>query len=240
MRRDHRPYLAKRLHRAVERGYVEHFLRPQLDALGPDCKVMKPWNLKIYGRDIRLGRAVHVITGRDRPVRLTTWAHEDGNGRIDIGDYALLCPGVRIDSAVQVEVADNCMIAAGAYLTDADWHDIYDRTRIIGSHAPIRLEDNVWIGDGAIVCKGVTIGRNTIIGAGSVVTRDIPANVIAAGNPAREVKRLDPAREIVTRERLLADPRALDRRMDQIDRYLLGSNSWTGWLRTLVQPGPDD
>ena len=53
---------------------------------------------------------------------------------------------------------------------------------------PITIEDNVWIGGGAIVCPGVTIGENSVIGAGSVVTRDIPANVVAVGNPARVIR----------------------------------------------------
>lgn len=240
MRRDHRPYPVKRLHRALERAWLAHFVAPQLDAMGEHCKVLKPWNLKIHGKHISFGRAVHVIAGPDRQVRLTTWEHPDGGGRIDVGDYALLCPGVRLDSAVGVTVGPNCMIAAGAYLTDADWHDVYDRTRIIGACAPITLENNVWVGDGAIVCKGVTIGENSVIGAGSVVTRDVPANVIAAGNPAAVVKPLDPTREIVRRQALLADPAALDVQMDGVDRYLLGGNSWPGWLRTLVRPRRGD
>lgn len=60
------------------------------------------------------------------------------------------------------------------------------------SCAPITIEDNVWLGGSVVVCPGVTIGENSIIGAGAVVTRDIPANCIAVGNPARVVKDLDP------------------------------------------------
>ena len=60
------------------------------------------------------------------------------------------------------------------------------------SAAPIPLEDNVWLGGSVVVCPGVTIGENSIIGAGTVVTRDIPANCIAVGNPARVIKDLDP------------------------------------------------
>ena len=212
MRRDHRPYGLKRLHRAFERWWLEHRIAPQLDALGPFCKVMQPWHLRVHGRRITFGRCVHVVAAADRPVRLTTWEHEHGGGRIAIGDYALLCPGVRLDSASGIDVGASSMIAAGAYLTDADWHDVYDRTRVIGATAPIVLEENVWIGDGTIVCKGVRIGANSVIGAGSVVTRDIPANVIAAGNPAAVVRPLDPERAVVRRESLLADPATLDAR----------------------------
>lgn len=240
MRRDHRPYGLKRLHLAAERAWFNHFVGPQLDALGAHCRVMRPWCLDIHGRNISFGQCVHVVAARDRRVSLTTWEHEDGNGRIDIGDYCLICPGVRLDSASHIEVGSNSMIAAGAYLTDADWHGLYDRTRIIGSHAPITLEDNVWIGDGAIVCKGVTVGANSVIGAGSVVTRDIPANVVAAGNPATVVRPLDPEQPIVKRESLLADPEALDARMDGLDRYLLGGNTWWHWMKARLRPSAED
>jgi len=57
---------------------------------------------------------------------------------------------------------------------------------------PIVIGDNVWLGGGAIVCPGVTIGENTVVGAGAVVVRDLPANVVAVGNPARIVKSVQP------------------------------------------------
>ena len=53
---------------------------------------------------------------------------------------------------------------------------------------PIIIGDNVWLGGGVIVCPGVTIGENTVVGAGAVVTRDLPANVLAVGNPARRIR----------------------------------------------------
>ena len=55
---------------------------------------------------------------------------------------------------------------------------------------PITLGDNVWLGGGVIVCPGVTIGDNTVVGAGAVVVRDLPANVVAVGNPARIIRPL--------------------------------------------------
>jgi maltose O-acetyltransferase len=55
---------------------------------------------------------------------------------------------------------------------------------------PITIGDNVWLGGGVIVCPGVTIGENTVVGAGAVVTRDLPASVVAVGNPARVVREL--------------------------------------------------
>lgn len=57
---------------------------------------------------------------------------------------------------------------------------------------PITIADNVWLGSGVIVLAGVTIGENTVVGAGSVVTRDLPANVVAVGNPARVIRTIGP------------------------------------------------
>ncbi|RUR84058.1 sugar O-acetyltransferase [Chlorogloeopsis fritschii PCC 9212] len=57
--------------------------------------------------------------------------------------------------------------------------------------APVTIGNNVWIGGGAIICPGVTVGDNTTIGAGSVVVKDIPANVVAAGNPCRVIRSLE-------------------------------------------------
>lgn len=58
------------------------------------------------------------------------------------------------------------------------------------SGSPVTIGDNVWVGSGAIVCPGVSVGADSVIGAGSVVTRDIPAGVVAAGNPCRVIRSL--------------------------------------------------
>jgi acetyltransferase-like isoleucine patch superfamily enzyme len=240
VRRDHRPYWAKRALERLEHHYTEHFLRPQLDSLGTGHRFMKPWYFKAHGARIHVGEHVHVVTAADRHVRLCVWEHKAMHGEIRIGDYALLCPGVRIDSAARVTVGTATMIAAGAYLTDADWHGLYDRTALIGTARPIELGENVWIGDGAIVCKGVTIGANSVVAAGAVVARDVPADVIVAGNPARVVKELDPTEARVTRRELFADPAGLARFNEELDRYLLKNNGLAGWLRAMVAPRSGD
>lgn len=201
---------------------------------------MKPWNVRMFGQHIRIGKNAHIVTASDRKVSLATWTFEEHQGHISIGDNCLLCPGVRIDSASSVTVGDNSMIAAGAYLTDADWHDVYDRSRPVGRTVPITLGANVWIGDGSTVCKGVTIGDNSIIGASSVVVADVPANCIAAGNPAKVVKELDPDEPLVTRSDLFADLAALSESVDKIDRYVLHHNTLWGWLRNVFLPKRGD
>jgi maltose O-acetyltransferase len=89
----------------------------------------------------------------------------------------------------KIEIGDNVMFGPRVSLFTAS-HPIDALTRISGPELgyEILISDNVWIGGGSIVNPGITIGRNTIIGSGSVVTKNIPANVIAAGNPCRVIR----------------------------------------------------
>ena len=127
------------------------------------------------------------------------------------------------------------MIAHGAYISDADWHGIYDRAEPVGKTKPIKFEDNVWIGDSAIICKGVTIGKNSIIGAGAVVTKDVPKNSVFAGNPAKLVKKLDQG-EFNTRKDFFNDPKKLAYDFDMLDRYSLQNNTFINWLKSFIFP----
>jgi len=240
MQRDHRPYFMKKAYRRVETFYVNHFLRPQLESLGRDFTFMKPWNVEIFGGPIRLGDYINVIATPDMKVRLAVWPEKENQGRIHIGNYCLICPGVRIGSGAAIDIGDSCMMAKGVYVTDSDWHGIYNRIVPSSLAAPIRIEDNVWLGDSVIVCKGVTIGQNSIIGAGAVVTSDVPANVIAAGNPARVVKHLDPNEKMVTRAEWFANPAKLSRDIDQLDREMLHRNNLFHWLRHCLFPAKGD
>ena len=152
----------------------------------------------------------------------------------------MIGPGTRIDSASKVLIKNNCMLAAGTYLTDADWHDIYDRTKPIGTTKPITLEENVWIGDSSIVCKGVTIGKNSVVGAGSVVAADIPSGVIAVGNPAAPIKKLSEEESLITRDAIFADLDLLNRNNRAIDQVALQRNSFVGWMRNKCFPHRGD
>ena len=236
MIRDHRPYFVKRVYLRLQAVYVKRYLKPQFDSLGASPTFMKPWHVELFGAPIRLGDCANVIAAPDGKVRLSVWSDQPDTGGIFIGNHCLICPGVRIGSACRVVIGNDCMLASRAYVTDSDWHDTYNRIAL-GKRAPVIIADNVWIGDSAIVCKGVTIGENSIIGAGAVVAGDIPANVVAAGNPARIVKHLDPAKPLTKRADWFSDPVRLSRQIDQIDRDMLKSNSFMHWLRHLLFPG---
>ena len=159
------------------------------------------WNVVVYGPNISIGENVVIIGARGSCTTLTTLATDRGEGRIGIGNNVLVMNGVRVSSACKIVIEDGCMLANYCYLTDSDWHDIHDRTDYPGKCSPIILKKGAWVGDSAIVCKGVTIGENSIVGAGAVVTKDVPPNVIVAGNPARIVKKLDPDKVVLLGEK---------------------------------------
>jgi acetyltransferase-like isoleucine patch superfamily enzyme len=233
--RDHRPLFIKTAYLKWQAFYVRRRLRPQFELLGRHPIFIKPWYVEIFGRPVEVGDYATVIAAPDGRVRLSVWPEEKGKGRIKIGHYCMLCPGVRISSAAEVTIGDNCMFASRAYITDSDWHDIYNRLAA-GKSNPVHIDANVWVGDSAIICKGVHLGENCVIGAGSVVVDDVPANTVAAGNPARVVKQLDPDETLTTRSQWFADPDDLFRQISQIDRQMLEGNTVRHWLRHLLFP----
>jgi acetyltransferase-like isoleucine patch superfamily enzyme len=210
-------------------------LYPQFEAVGPGAIVFGPRHIEVNGPNVYLGHDIHMMATRDNPIRFTVYS----GGRIELGDYTIVLPGARLSSATRVRVGKNCMFATNSYVTDADWHDLYDRTAAPGSTAEVVLGDNVWIGDSAIVCKGVSIGENSVIGAGSVVASDVPPNCIAAGNPARVIKMLDPSRDLIKRESLFARDMTYAAWIDQFERYVLAPNTLAGWLRSRFAPTRD-
>lgn len=186
-----------------------------------------------------MGRYATVIATPDKKIRLSVWPDKAGEGFIRIGDYCLISPGVRISSAKGITIEDNCMIANGAYITDSDWHGIYDRISF-GRALPVTIEKNVWIGDSAIICKGVTIGQNSIIGAGTIVVDTVPSNSVAVGNPAKVVKRLDAHEQFTTRAKYFQDPAKLAREFVKWEQAVLKDNTLFRWLRHMLFPEKGD
>ncbi|WP_199485026.1 sugar O-acetyltransferase [Actinomadura craniellae] len=127
----------------------------------------------------------------------------------EIGEGVEIRPPLRVDYGYQITIGPRTFLNFGAVLLDvaritigADvqigpnvqlltpTHPVEPEPRRAKyeSARPITLADNVWLGGGVIVCPGVTIGENTVVGAGAVVTADLPPNVVAVGNPARIVR----------------------------------------------------
>lgn len=143
---------------------------------------------------LRLRGPGRISIGRD----VNAWARSGSNtietfrreAVVRIGDRVRL-NGAGIQAATRVEIGDDAILGS-CTIVDTDHHAVKPEERAGGRvpTRPITIGRNVWIG-GAAVLKGVSIGDNSVIGLGSVVTEDVPANVVVAGNPARVVRRLD-------------------------------------------------
>lgn len=113
-------------------------------------------------------------------------------GYLHCGNDVSFGPGVQIyEPRAGLEIGDNCLIAAGVLMCGVTHQ--FDRTDVPIRNQPTRemkivIGDNVWLGMGAVIFPGVSIGSGTIIGAGSLVTKDIPENVIAYGQPCKVVR----------------------------------------------------
>ena len=126
------------------------------------------------------------------------------NGTCTIGDFTLL-NGALIMAEDKIDIGSHCLISWNVGIADSDFHPLEPAQRLIDAQAlapffkdrparpklktaPVRIADNVWVGMNAVILKGVTIGENSIVAAGSVVTKSIPPNTVVAGNPAVIVK----------------------------------------------------
>ena len=134
-------------------------LKELFAAIGEDCYIETPFYANWGGKYVRFGKGVYANFG------LTLV----DDGVIEVGDHVMFAPHVTL--------------ATGT-------HPIHPELRAHQAqyNLPIRIGNNVWLGAGCCVMPGVTIGENTVVGAGSVVTRDLPANVVAAGVPCRVLR----------------------------------------------------
>lgn len=154
------------------------------------------------------GKPLAIRVGRHSVIKgeLLTFAH---GGSISMGEYCFLGEDSHVWSAVNIEIGDRVLISHGVNIFDNATHPIGPKARhaqfrsivLEGRHpdaidlneAPVRIEQDVLIGCTSVILSGVRIGEGAVIGAGSVVTRDVPPFVIAAGNPANVIRELTAA-----------------------------------------------
>jgi acetyltransferase-like isoleucine patch superfamily enzyme len=117
---------------------------------------------------------------------------------VRIGDHTFIGHLVSFNAADSIRIGNHCLLAEGVRLSDFDGHPVDWARRRAGEPTPpeaihpIEIGDDVWVGVNCIILKGVTIGSRSVIAAGSVVSRDVPPDVVVAGIPARVVKHLTP------------------------------------------------
>ncbi|MEH0108984.1 sugar O-acetyltransferase [Tersicoccus sp. MR15.9] len=110
---------------------------------------------------------------------------------ISVGARTFINYGLTALDVAPITIGEDCQLGPHVQLlTPTHPLEPQPRRDKLEAARPITLEDNVWLGGGVIVCPGVTIGRNSVVGAGAVVTRDVPPNSVAVGNPARVIRTL--------------------------------------------------
>ena len=148
----------------------------------------------VHGNVLETLREGRLEVGAQTLLEPGVWLTAPGPARIRIGSGTFLNLGVMIASLRLVEIGDHCMFANGCLITDAS-HRFDDPGKPVPwqgftSKGPTRVGDNVWCGANVVITSGVTIGERSVIGANSVVTADIPAFSVAAGVPARVLRRI--------------------------------------------------
>jgi acetyltransferase-like isoleucine patch superfamily enzyme len=167
-----------------------------------------------FGVRIDVPRNDVVLTIGDRCILVNQFVFESDRGKITVGSGVFINAGTMVLSRSLVEIGNHVTIAWGCVIYDHNSHSISYLDRVkdqdqqlidfptgsLCAHkdwsnvatAPIRICDHAWLGFDVLVLKGVTIGEGAIVGARSVVTKDVPPWTIAAGNPARVVKEIPP------------------------------------------------
>ncbi len=108
-------------------------------------------------------------------------------GHLEIGNNVFINYGSSLVASKHVKIGDDCLIGTHVMVMDCDFHRVEDKSWDT-TGAAVVLENKVWLGNRSIVLKGVTIGHDAVVAAGSVVTRDVPPRTVVAGVPARVVR----------------------------------------------------
>ncbi len=179
-----------------------------------------------YGQELHTGVFVHWIQGSGR-ILIGDYVTIDGKSSfifacryaeqatLRIGDYSGIGHGCMFTVGREISIGKRTRIAEGVTMFDSPGHPADPAARLSGKPAttedvrPIRIGNNVWIGRGAYIFPGVTIGDNSVVAAAAVVMTDVPPNTLVAGNPARQTRVLGD-RPPATRKPLSAAPAVLD------------------------------
>ena len=130
----------------------------------------------VFGERVRLVSTVATL-------ELVTLA----GGRLEIGNNVFINYGTSIVASNLVRLGNDCLIGTHVMVMDTDFHRVEDKAWDTTGY-PIIIEDRVWLGNRSMVLKGVRIGHDSVVAAGSVVTRDVPPRTLVAGVPARTIR----------------------------------------------------
>jgi len=154
----------------------------------------------VHGNVLEALREGRLEIGAHALLEPGVWITAPGKARVRIGQGAFLNMGVMVAAEQLVEIGDHCMLANGCFVTDSS-HRYDDLQKPITwqgfeTKGPTRIGDNCWLGANVVVTSGVSVGERSVVGANSVVTKDVEPFTIVAGAPARVVRRLTPGEAI--------------------------------------------
>lgn len=202
-------WLDARVSDAWEGFFGTLWFRVKAFFLGVECRGrVSVWGPVILRRAPRstivIGKDVCIVSSSKRAlftaIKSPTWLRTSSFGaRIEIGDGVGMSGTSILARSTSVTIGKGVMIGPNVTIADSDAHVMWPpeaRHTYRGTEhdRAVRIEDNVWLGGGCTVLKGVTIGENAVIGAMSLVTSDVPANCLAAGVPARVIRDLSQER----------------------------------------------
>ena len=149
----------------------------------------------LHGNVLEAFREGRLEVGEHSVFEPNVWLTAPDEARIRIGSQSYLNIAVMVASVSLVEIGDHCMFANGCFITDGN-HRFDDPVRPVPwqgftTKGPVKIGDNVWCGANVVITSGVTLGHRSVIGANSVVTRDIPPYSIAAGSPAKVLRPIE-------------------------------------------------
>jgi acetyltransferase-like isoleucine patch superfamily enzyme len=157
--------------------------------LGKDYSVMNPKYMEIGDNFSSLDR-----------FRIEAWDSyriQKFSPSIKVGNNVIFNTDIHIGCVDKIEIGDNCLFASRIYITDhhhgeptAAMLKLAPQDRPLVTKGPVIIEKNVWVGEGVAIMPNVTIGRNSIIATNAVVTKDVPANCVVAGVPAKIIKQI--------------------------------------------------
>jgi acetyltransferase-like isoleucine patch superfamily enzyme len=184
-------------HYLLRKLYHEPIFKAQCERVGPRLMLSGGLPYILGSPRVILGSGVRMHGGT-----FIAAAHMPERPVLEVGDESYLGYGLTIRLARRISIGKNCIIADGVCVTDTDGHPLDPVKRAKGEPVepdqvePVFIEDHAWIGPRCIILKGVRIGRAAVVGAGSVVTKDVPPFAVCAGNPAKVVKMLDSQSEV--------------------------------------------
>lgn len=155
--------------------------------IGKSVRINYWVNFHLQKRKVEIG----TNTSLDRNVTLIAFSEKTGR-LISISDNVYINRFTILDATQCIHIQKNVMIGAHCYITDHD-HSFQavgiekNKSELPLEGSPVIIQENVWIGSNVVVLKGVTIGKNSVIGAGSVVTKSIPSDSVAVGNPCKVI-----------------------------------------------------